>query len=139
MDDSTLIQAVWQGHSEAFGALVERYQERVLRLCYYVTGNSTDAEDLAHEAFIEAYVKLRQLRDPQKFAPWLKRIALNLCRMWYRRNRLDTVAWLQEPCAEADESQDALYQRMFQGLTQLSAPHRLALILHYWEGLSYEE
>jgi RNA polymerase sigma-70 factor, ECF subfamily len=79
MQDSELIQAVRAGDREAFGRLVERYQAAIYRLCHGVTGNAPDAEELAHDAFVEAYLKLHQLRDPEKFAPWLKRLALNLC------------------------------------------------------------
>jgi RNA polymerase sigma factor (sigma-70 family) len=138
MHDSELIQAVLAGDREAFGPLVERYQGQIYRLCYRVTGNIPDAEELAHDAFVEAYLKLRQLRDPEKFAPWLKTLALNLCRMWYRRNRRVVVAPLPESAAAVEEDR-LLHTRLFGGLSRLSAAHRMVLVLHYWEGLSYEE
>jgi RNA polymerase sigma-70 factor, ECF subfamily len=79
MEDSELVQAVRAGDREAFGRLVERYQAAIYRLCLRVTGNIPDAEELAHDSFVEAYLKLSQLRDPEMFAPWLKTVALNLC------------------------------------------------------------
>src|SRR5579871_6415415 len=138
MDDGELVCAVRAGNRRAYGTLVERYRQPILRLCYRVAGNLPDAEDLAHESFVEAYLKLEQLRDPQKFAPWLKALALNLCRAWYRRSRRGAVE-LSEEMAEEPE-RDALATLLVGGgLSRLSAPHRLALALHYGEGLSYEE
>src|SRR5690242_5552178 len=96
VEDSELVAAVLAGRREVFGQLVERHRAWVFQLCYRIAGNVPDAEDLAHEAFVEAYLKLSQLRDAEKFAPWLKAVALNLCRMWYRRNR----RWATEPLLE---------------------------------------
>src|SRR6266536_3246246 len=139
MQDSELIGKVRAGDREAFGRLVERYQGLIYQLCFRVAGNVPDAEDLAHEAFVEAYLKLDQLRDPEKFARWLRTLALNLCRMWYRQRQREAVG-LPEEATECREEEDrSIYQRMFSGLSQLTAAHRMALALHYWEGLSYEE
>jgi RNA polymerase sigma factor (sigma-70 family) len=85
MRDGELVTAVQDGEQELFGQLVERHQRLIFRLCLRVTGNMHDADELAHDAFVEAYLKLDQLRDPERFLPWLKKLALNLCRMWYRR------------------------------------------------------
>ncbi len=141
--DSELVKAVQAGDYEAFGTLVARYQGLIYRLCYRMTGNASDAEDLAHEAFVEAYLKLHQLRQPEKFVPWLKTLTCNLCRMWYRQNKSEPVDPMTDERLHAQpapiESDESVYARMFCGLSKLSAPHRLALILHYWEGLSYDE
>lgn len=139
MHDAEILQAVQSGKREAFGLLVERYQERIFRLCYHVAGNAVDAEDLAHESFVEAYLKLPQLRDPEKFGPWLSTLALNLCRMWYRQQERHVVDCLPESLAQPEDEENPLHERMFQGLARLSGPHRMALVLHYWEGLSYDE
>src|SRR5277367_4564114 len=99
MEDAELVGAVRRGDRQAYGVLVERYRQSILRLCYRIAGNLPDAEDLAHDAFVEAYLKLEQLRDPCRFAPWLKAVALNLCRAWYRRSRRANVE-LTEDYAE---------------------------------------
>src|SRR5438067_935784 len=97
--NSELVERVRAGEREAYGQLVERCQGLIYQLCYGVTGNPSDAEELAHETFVEAYLKLPQLRDPQRFAPWLKTLALNLCRMWYRQRRRE-VELGRDPPAE---------------------------------------
>ncbi len=141
MEDRELITVVRAGDRDAFGMLVDRYQGLVYSLCLRMTGNVPDAKELAHESFVEAYLKLDQLRDPAKFRPWLKQIALNLCRMWYRRRKHDPVELSEEPIEVPEEKHEdpSLHARMSYGLSRLSAPHRLVLVLHYLEGLSYEE
>jgi RNA polymerase sigma-70 factor (ECF subfamily) len=138
MEDGELVNRVRAGDRQSYGILVERYRQRILRLCYRVAGNLPDAEDLAHDAFVEAYLKLAQLREPHKFASWLKTLALNLCRAWYRRQRRCNVELTEEIVAEPDER---AYSALLVGggWSLLSASHRLALALHYGEGLSYEE
>jgi RNA polymerase sigma-70 factor (ECF subfamily) len=155
MNDSEVVKAVQAGDYQSFGALVDRYRDLVCHLCYRMTGNIPDAEDLAHDAFVEAYLKIHQLRDPERFLPWLRTLTLNLCRMWYREQRdqrmdepvdqrtleqaQDRFSFFSLERSPTDHEDDFAYARMAYGLSRLSVPHRMALVLHYWEGLSYEE
>jgi RNA polymerase sigma-70 factor (ECF subfamily) len=142
MQDNELIAAVRAGDREAFGALVERYRGTVYRLCRRTTGNAPDAEDLAHQAFVEAWLKLHQLRDPERFGGWLRMIVLNVCRMWYRRRKKDFAALPDDadvPAPPTEPDDASIRAQVALGLTRLPAPHRLVLVLHYLEGLSYKE
>jgi len=127
------------GDTDAFRSLVEQHRKIVFGICYRLTDNPHDAEDLAHESFIEAYIKLHTLREPEKFAAWLRTLTLNLCRGWYRRRKRDQNSQWVESLPLEQAANDTTYAHMFAGLDQLSDAHRLALILHYLEGLSYEE
>ena len=141
IDNSELVRATQAGDREAFGQLVEHYQGMVYSICYRMTANSTDAEDLAHDAFIDAFLKLDQLQHPERFAGWLRALTLNTCRMWYRRRRVEWEEWTEESTpalAEAVEEEN-LYGRLVQGISKLKPDQRLMLVLHYWEGMSYEE
>lgn len=60
-----------------FVSLVRSHARRVFGLLYRMVGNAADAQDLAQEAFLKAYQRRRQLRDPSRAAPWLLRIATN--------------------------------------------------------------
>jgi RNA polymerase sigma-70 factor, ECF subfamily len=137
MDDKKLVDRVKNGDYQAFGTLVNRYQKQIFRLCYGMTGDILNAEELAHEAFVEGFLKIGQLREAEKFLPWLSTLARNLCRMWHRQNRRDTEEFVRiDAGSDGDES---VYLRMHEGLSKLPAPHRLVLVLHYWDGLSYQE
>lgn len=141
MEDRILIEAVLSGDLEAFGPLMDRYYAMIYRMCLNMSGNVPDAEELAHDSFVEAYLKLEQLREPERFGGWLKTIALNICRMWYRQNQQKPVELLEENIAavEDDIEDSETCARMAYGLSTLSASHRLVLVLHYYEGLSYDE
>lgn len=78
------VLAAQGGDPDAFGDPVRRYHAFIYRLCYRMTGGAADAEDLAQETFVEAYLKLGQLRDPERFGGWMRTLALNLCRVGYR-------------------------------------------------------
>lgn len=141
VDDSKLISAVLEGDKEAFSLLMDRYYTMVYRVCLNMAGNVPDAEELAHDSFVEAYLKLGQLRNPERFAGWLKALTLNVCRMWYRRNSHQFVELEEEQIAAAEDDMEdrSIYARMSYGLASLSASHRLVLVLHYYEELSYDE
>ena len=141
MHERELIQAVRTGDREAFGALMDLHHGMVYGICLRMTGNALEAETLAQDAFIEAYLKLDQLRDPGKFGPWLRQIALNICRMWYRQHKGDLLKSVEELPEIAQEPDDDPTQiaRMGSALSELSTNHRLVLALHYFEGMPYEK
>lgn len=142
VEDSALVALAQAGDRAAFGELVTRYGSLVKGVCRHLTGSTWDAEDLAHEALVEAWLRLSTLRDPACFAPWLRTLTLNLCRMWHRQRRrerdgLATV--LAEGVSSDREESDPGVDRLANGLARLSTDHRLALALHYGEGLTCEQ
>src|SRR5438105_4934108 len=76
--DSHLVEAARAGSREAFGALVERYQSLICAIAYSFTGNVAESEELAQEAFLVAWNRLAQLRQPERFRGWLVGITRNL-------------------------------------------------------------
>lgn len=120
--------------------LVDRYYSMVYGICLHMTGNHADAGELAHDAFVEAYLKIGRLHDVDKLGGWLRTLTLNVCRMWHRRrNKLATVE-LDENMVAADITEDNTeHAGMYYGMSRLSAAHRMVLVLHYFEGLSYDE
>ncbi len=74
-----------QGDKDAFGALYERYAERIFNYVYYRTGNQHDAEDLTARVFQRAMNHIRNYTDRGvPFSAWLYRIAHNLVANWHR-------------------------------------------------------
>jgi len=106
-NDAELVQRTRQGDQEAYGRLIQKYHNLIYGLCFHLVGNFADAEDLAHDAFLEAFVKLEQLREPEKFGNWLRTIAANLCKRWLARQ--ERVVLLDD--AEETELQRALEAR----------------------------
>ncbi len=137
--DGQLVARAREGDGEAFGALVDRYRDMVYGLGYHLSGDFEAARDLAQEAFVQAFVKLSQLREPAKFAGWLRTIATNLHRAQGRRRQVSTVA-LEAAADRADApppSETRVVVR--EALARLRGPERLALTLAYVDGYSQAE
>jgi RNA polymerase sigma-70 factor (ECF subfamily) len=140
-DDASAVRAALEGDREAFGALVERYQEVAFRAAYLVTRDAGLAEDVAQEAFVRAYGHLDGFRVEQPFRPWLLRIVTNLAlnevrargrrqSLWQRvtRSRAPAVEPGPERAAEASERREL----MTAALQELSESDRLVLYLRYF-------
>ena len=130
--DRDLVENSLRGDLTAFTALVNRYRYAVFGLCLGHTHNADIAEDMAQEAFIKAFLKLRDLADPDRFAPWLRRMAVNECRMWRRRQpdqvplseaEMEAVAG-QVPSPEEELVSREVRQTVLAALGQLSQPQQ---------------
>jgi RNA polymerase sigma factor (sigma-70 family) len=69
--DAELVAACLAGDREAFGRIVERYQRLLCSLAYSATGQLSESEDLAQDAFVDAWRQLGALREPEKLRSWL--------------------------------------------------------------------
>ena len=74
--DEQLVRSACRGEPGAFGALVERYQERLLRFLLTRCPSRADAEDVLQDAFVNAYRYLASYDPRWRFSTWLYRIAL---------------------------------------------------------------
>lgn len=137
--DRQLVERVLRGDREAYGDLMDRYRDMVYGLCFHLTHDFEAARDLAQQAFVHAYVKLAQLRDPEKFPAWLRQITTNLHRGDRRRKGVPVV-----PLSEAQVAPDVggcseIEFAVRRALMRLRGPERLALTLHYVNGYSHAE
>ncbi len=85
LTDDAVIARVVSGDKEAFSILVNRYDQRVFRLCMSVTRDHEAAEDYLQKSFILALERLAQFRAEAQFSTWLTRIALNVALTHLRR------------------------------------------------------
>ncbi len=77
-DDHTLVAACRAGHTESFGELVRRYQDRLYPTIVRLIGSPEDAQDVLQDAFVRAFEKLDQFHGESSFYTWVYRIAVNL-------------------------------------------------------------
>jgi len=147
-EDKFLVPRAMAGDRHAFGQLVEKYKNVVYGLAYHLVRNSTEAQDLSQEAFLQAYIKLAQLKQPEKFASWLSQITANTCRMWLRRPKPQLVPWEEvksEDWLEDELQMDALTeeeemrQDVREAVGALSEKNRLTITLYYINGLTQKE
>jgi len=85
--DAALVELTLTGEREAFGPLLLRYYASVGRLCRRLLGSTLEAQDIAQEAALQAFLGLAELSAPARFGAWLHAIAANLARMELRRRR----------------------------------------------------
>jgi RNA polymerase sigma-70 factor (ECF subfamily) len=103
-----------QAPEAGFGERVAENQRRVFQIGYCILGNAADAEEVAQEAFLQAYQKFGSLREADKFRGWVNRIVFRLAlnRQRGRRRQLarDTEWQRTETQAMVDGAKDAEQQ-----------------------------
>src|SRR3954447_30302 len=82
MSDAELVRQTLAGRPQAFEELVRRWAGRVTALCHARLGCASAADDLAQESLLRAYRALSSLTEPDRFGPWLCRIAVHACASW---------------------------------------------------------
>ena len=86
-NDVELIRSILLGDDSAFSDLVNKYQKSVHALAWRKVEDFQVAEEIAQDAFLQAYKKLATLKNPNQFAGWLYVITNNLCHDWHRRKK----------------------------------------------------
>lgn len=81
-----LVAAARTGDREAFGQLMLATTPASYRLASAILGSDDAAADATQNALVAAWRELPQLRDPERFDPWFRRILVNECRMQLRRH-----------------------------------------------------
>lgn len=76
-EEERLIKRAQEGDVNAFRELVERHMKKMYYLCYDLTRNHHDAEDLSQEVFIKVFHSISKFRGESKFSSWIHRIAVN--------------------------------------------------------------
>jgi len=89
--DEQLIEQIQQGKSEAYGQLFRKYYQQIYSICFSILKNSHDAEEVTSETFVRAYLKLDQLKKPDKFFAWLKKIALNHSKKYAKQRGVEMI------------------------------------------------
>ena len=83
---TAVVRKACKGDAASQAWLYRQYCKAMYNICIRMTGNQNDAEDLLQEAFMIAFKNLRQLKDPVQFGGWLKRIVVNECIRFCKKN-----------------------------------------------------
>jgi RNA polymerase sigma factor (sigma-70 family) len=87
VSEAILVAAAKNGQRAAFDQLCEFSSRKILRTTYRITRNQEDAEDALQEAFLKAFVHLKDFDGRSNFSTWLTRIAINSALMILRKRR----------------------------------------------------
>ena len=151
LEDEPLIRRCLQGDTDAYGALVRKYQGAAYAAAFYYAGRYGAAEDIVQDAFLAAYRDLAKLKDHSRFGPWLREITCRTAANWLRKHaeRIQHETPLphrrQVSLQEYRTSPEATMERAERldqsqaAIDSLQERYRLPIILRYLQELSYEE
>lgn len=141
-DESRWIRQAKKSDPQAFAKLYRANVDRVYGLCLRMTGNVSEAEDCAQEAFIQAWNKLNKFRGDCAFSTWMHRVAVNvvLGRMRKSRREHDRIQAAADVVpALQTMADDGELQDLEQAINELPSGARHVFVLHAVYGYSHGE
>lgn len=141
-DESALIEQAQRSNARAFEALYRLHIDKVYGICLRMTGNVSEAEDCAQEAFIQAWNKLEKFRGDSAFSTWLHRIAVNsvLGRMRKSKREQDRIMAVTESAPPTVTTADTGDMRdLSEAVDRLPQGARHVFVLHAVYGYSHDE
>lgn len=144
-----LIDAAKQGDTDAYAAVVLRYQNRLYGAMRHNVGCPILAEDIVQDAFVRAFIHLDSFRQECEFYTWLYRIALNARRAYTDKQRrlvpIDSVPEIErrrdKRTAESPSAAIERYescQQVRNAMSRLDDNFREVLVLREFEGYDYQ-
>ena len=142
-DDAHVVEHVLAGECDAYATLVGRHQQLVYRHMRAMGIDHDASLDLVQDAFVKAYTRLCDCREPAHFRAWVFRIGRNLCLDYLKNVRRLSVPFSALPDAEQlpaqEEGNHELSSTLRKALANLSLEMREAFLLKHDAGYTYEE
>lgn len=132
--DDILVAAGQRGDRSAYALLVKRYYRYVFAVCLGMLGNVHDAEDIAQDAMLKGFLKIKKLRSGERFSEWILRIAKNLCIDFIRRKkyaRASLAGQAAQPRQTTSDNHD-----LQEVIRRLPREFRLPLVMYYFDNKS---
>lgn len=136
------------GDRDAFGELVQRYEQRLMRVILQFVHDSEQARDLAQETFLRVFQRLDQFDASRRFGPWMFRIGVNLT-LDFLRKRKRRIRWslfsehagdkLPDPATPDPRAALDVSQEVRSVIDQIPENYRSVLVLRDLEGFSTSE
>jgi RNA polymerase sigma-70 factor (ECF subfamily) len=146
--DRSLVLLTRNGETDAYGALVRRYQTSVFNVCYRIMGERGEAEDMTQEAFLRGYQRLHRYDLDRPFGPWIRRVAANLCLNRVRDARrplltldeeIDSLAQKPGPNVGSDPGEPDDVRSLREAIRSLPSHYRVVIELRHFHGMTYDE
>jgi RNA polymerase sigma-70 factor (ECF subfamily) len=153
LTETDIIGLARQGDAAAFEHLYKQHSRHVYAMCFRMAGNSSDAEELTQDAFLQVFRKIGSFRGESAFATWLHRITFNIVLMRFRKKKIGAIS-LEDTFETDDEfgtppkqigqvdlNMAGLFDRLglSRAITQLPAGCKKMFLLHDVEGYGHEE
>jgi len=142
VDERALIRQAQRADTRAFEALYRLHIDKVYGICLRMTGNVSEAEDCAQEAFIQAWNKMDKFRGDSAFSTWLHRIAVNTVLGRIRKSkreqdRIQAVTDTASPTVVTDDTGEL--RDLSDAVDRLPRGARNVFVLHAIYGYSHDE
>jgi RNA polymerase sigma-70 factor, ECF subfamily len=144
--EKELVDACRRGEPGALRAIFEMHRNRVYSIALRFSGDESAAMDIAQDTFVKLFASISEFRGEAALETWIYRVVVNSCFDYRRRaKRLAPLAdgFLSTLRASADALSDLIRREtsasVHEAIERLSPPLRMAVVLRYTEGLSYEE
>jgi RNA polymerase sigma-70 factor (ECF subfamily) len=144
--DRDLLKACQRGDAGALSRLVDQHYDPLYRFLWRLCGSPEAASELTQDAFVRALERIHSFDGRARFSTWLHAIAINLWRDSRRRQPREPAVSLEElgdPEAGARCDQEAIARlerrEVRQAVERLPEAQRVAVLLFYYQGLSYAE
>jgi len=156
-----LIEACQRGDREAFRELFDAHKDRVWTVAVRFTGDESAARDVTQQVFLKLFTSISGFRHEANFKTWLYRLVANECMDEFRKRRrmisfdffgpaplddrdedrgkVDMKDWRQEPLQEGSLARLEISDAVLAAVMQLKPKLRMAILLKYYEDLSYEQ
>lgn len=139
IDDNELIDLIIQGDLNAFEGLYDRYASKVLKRCYFICLNATDARDLMQEVWMRVFLRLHQFQKQSAFSTWLYRLTTNHCLNYIKARSQTTSVETTMEIAHITVQDPAHSAEVHNLLSKLSLEDRTILAMKYMGEYTYEE
>ena len=129
--DADLVLACKRGQKSAFALLVKKHYKHVFAVCLGMLGNVSDAEDIAQDTMLKAFLNINRLRENEQFGAWLLRMARNLCIDLLRRKRHVKTILAGHVMPGKDNGDE--FHNLQQCIGHLPMEFRLPLVMYYFD------
>jgi RNA polymerase sigma-70 factor (ECF subfamily) len=146
--DINLLNGIRSGDKSAFKELINRHKDYAFTVAYRILNNREDAEEVAQDAFMQAFGALKSFNAESKFTTWFYRIVFNAALMQQRKNKVVSIdietsseAFLVSHSSDSAEDlqKNERKKAIQKALQSLSADDTAMITLFYLKELSLEE
>ena len=130
--DDSVVRTCQQDDRSAYAVLVKRHYRDVFALCLGILGNLHDAEDIAQEAMLKGFLKIKKLDKHEQFKAWILRIARNLCLDFLRRKKRIKVHNVKQPMQPYPNTSEN--HNLQHAIRRMPQELRLPLMMYYFDG-----
>ncbi len=141
--DAALIASAAAGDEIAFRRIIAAHHEDIRRVCAYIAGDLTIAEEATQAAWVIAWRRLRDVREPSHLRPWLMKVAANEAKQLLRKRRIrarfEVATDASQESGGRDPATGVSGLDLREAMSRLDPDDRVLLAMRYVAGFDSNE